>query len=120
MRFNTLKYKRIIGTVILFSYLALFFANIVHHHSIKLNPENSFKVLPKNNFDSSNHFSIHSEFNCPFHSYFNSLHNYLLLKLNFKIYNSPQILQNKFYSDFVKSEFYYASNPLRAPPVIFS
>lgn len=118
MNFNKLKYSKKIAYTVLIAYVMLFLSSIIHHHYIKINSENSFKV--SNNFDNSNHFSIYNEFNCPIHNYFNSLHNFSGLKLNFDIIISPQIYRNKFIPDYKKSEFYYQSNPLRAPPIIFS
>lgn len=73
MTFNNSKYLKIISSVVLISYLALFALNIFHHHPIKINKESSLKV--SNDYQLNNHYSIYSELNCPVYNYFASVHN---------------------------------------------
>ncbi len=112
------KYSRIISPLVLFFYSALFLANIFHHHSIELNTDLSFKA--SNNFKVNNHFAYYTEFNCPIHNNFNSVHN--LVNLDSKCQHislveiSPCKLSVNLFYDFR----YYHLTKLRGPPLVIS
>ncbi|GEM_PF-2950925 len=111
------KNYRKIAYLVLISYLALFIAEVSHHHFIQLNSESSFKV--SNDYKANNHYTLYSEFTCPIHQFFNFLHNY-------KVENSQSTLISvkiesiSFDSDNLTPKFFNKSQPFRAPPIVFS
>ncbi len=118
MIFNNPKYVKKIAFSVLIAYGLLFFISIAHHHHIKLNSENSFKV--SNNFDIRNHFSTYSEFNCPIHYYYSSLHNILNQDSNFYKISLKEISQNKFCFNLFYKYQLYNSKLFRGPPLVIS
>jgi hypothetical protein len=117
MSFNNTKYSKIISTITLSAYLILFFTNVIHHHTIKLNSEYSFKV--SNILNSTNHFSNYSGFNCPVHNYFSSVHSVVLQEIKGNNILQPEISVNKIYSNSPALQQTYNSIQLRAPPIVF-
>lgn len=103
---------------VIFSYLALFTANIFHFHHISLNNFKS-EVVSEEGLNASlkvNHPSIQ----CPVHNSFNSIHTFNFTgHPNFSdIFISPKKI-NLIRSDFFYNFHFYTSSNLRAPPSLF-
>lgn len=110
--------KKFITYSVIFSYLALFTANIFHFHHISFN-NTKFEVVSEDVLN-DNLTSNHPSLQCPVHNSFNSIHTFNLTGYpNFSdIFISPKKI-NLIKSDFFYNCYFYTSSNLRAPPSIF-
>lgn len=110
--------KKLITYIVIFSYLALFTANIFHFHQISLNNIKSEVVSEKVLID--NLTFNHPSLQCPVHNSFNSIHTYNLTGYpNFSdILISPKKI-NLIKSNFFYNFHFYTYSNLRAPPTLF-
>jgi hypothetical protein len=116
MKSEVIKYRRLIGRIILLSYLFIFTLNILHFHNIHLSNIAKIEQESSANSDSNIRFS---EYGCIVQLNFASIHTSitpnLLSSLALNDDSSLSIFENPFAEVY---SIHLSSNNLRAPPIL--
>lgn len=112
---NSIKYKRRISSIFLYSYLAFVITSAIHFHAYSLFNDPSFNNYSKSN-SINNHFLSGNYSFCTISHFSNSI-----LDLKFSSNNfSPFLNESKelklVFSDRFTSRFFFVKNSSRAPP----